>query len=81
MTPQTKYHRHWNLKVKKDGLLYYLLRKPIHWACDLKKVDASPYPYGPLVLRGKPTGWYYMSTLSVLHRWTGLVLEVEGEYD
>lgn len=76
MTTETRFHRHWNLKVKKNGLLYYLLRKPVHWSGDLKKVETSPYPYGPLIVNGKETGWWYMSTLSVLHRWTGLTLVV-----
>lgn len=52
-----------------------LLRKPVFHSRDLPRVDASPYPYCPCPLTDKnnPTCWT-MSTLSVLHRWTGLTL-------
>lgn len=49
-----------------------LLRKPRWHTTNLRRVDASPYPYGPCDLH---RGCWYISVMSVLHRWTGLTLE------
>lgn len=54
------------------------LRAPLWHCSDLPRVDASPYPYGPCPKReGACSGHrecWTLSTLGILHRWTGLTL-------
>lgn len=82
-TPRHK-HRMVRIPENKFGLaVIRLLRKQIYRTTDLVKVEASPYPYG-VVLNFKAEvapgelaqEVYYMSLLSVLHRWTGLTLDM-----
>lgn len=74
-------HRHWVIKSF-DSWWVRLLRKPL-WTVhdpDLRpKVDASPYPYGVVTEfhGGKVRECYTLTPLGVLHRWTGLTLEVK----
>ena len=67
-------HKHRHLKVKKGGLIFRVLRKPLWYTRDVDRVDASPYPYGLSESRG-----YYLSLLGVLHRWTGLTLDTRSK--
>lgn len=82
MTPptlRTPRHKHRTVKVpdNKFGLaVIRVLRKPRYWTSDRTKVDASPYPYGVRMIFGMET--YYLSALSVLHRWFGLTLDMRS---
>lgn len=80
-------HKHRTLRVRKDGIRYGVLTKPrrhitvvpgtpAYWA-----LEKSPYPYGPCgAHRWTPDRQcYYLSLLSILHRWTGLTLYFEDE--
>ena len=74
-------HKHRVVRVKPDGWVLRALTKPLYWVCDpdeLPRVDASRYPYGEKkrFLGGKAYTCWYLSALSILHRWTGLTLEV-----
>ena len=73
-------HKHRIVTVR-SGRVGRLVRRalstPLVHRTDLEQVDASPYPYGPCANeyhnnRGRDC--YYLSLLSVLHRWTGLTL-------
>lgn len=57
----------------------YLLRKPVYYQHDIDRVDASPYPYGEKTryVGGVRRPVWYLSTLSILHRWTGLAVYVK----
>lgn len=57
--------------VRWQKRLLRFLTKPRYWTNDRRKADLSPYPYGV------DRDCYYLSILSVLHRWTGLTLKVE----
>jgi hypothetical protein len=79
----TEGHTHRTVTVTKGGLLYRLLTRPLWTTTNLRRVDPSPYPYGVLPERPstrpmppQPTR-YYLSALSILHRWTGLTLYYE----
>lgn len=69
-------HKHWTIKVKQDSRIVRFMRKPRLLTDNVRRVDRSPYPYGILVPPRDRHTWYYLSILSVLHRWTGLELEV-----
>jgi hypothetical protein len=73
MTPG---HSHRQVRVSRNGLVHRLLTAPLYCTGNLRKVDRSPYPYGPCV---EHTGHWYLSTLSVLHRWSGLALWLPDE--
>lgn len=71
-------HKHRHLRVRSwDTPLVRVLRRPLWHRSDTNRVDASPYPYGvcPQTDQGAPT-CYTLSLLGILHRWTGLTLEV-----
>lgn len=71
-------HKHRHLKVKKNGRLHRVLTKPLLMSTDLKHVEASAYPYGPVFPQmGMQCPVWYLSALSILHRWTGLTLETK----
>lgn len=76
----TEGHKHRMVHVYDDSRLLRLLRKPLIHNTSLRKVDASPYPYGPCYHHGySVTGrndCYYLSGLSLLHRWFGLTFVV-----
>lgn len=83
----TEGHVHRVVPVKRDGLIHRVLTKPLIYSGDLARIDASPYPWGPdYTSRYTGSTWgpvdhtkwtrYYLSTLSILHRWTGLTLEL-----
>ncbi len=55
-----------------------ILTLPVYWTDDMDKADKSPYPYGPGCDQPRGYGWY-LSTLSILHRWTGLTLETKDD--
>lgn len=70
-------HRHRTVKIRNQGLLRFL-RTSLYQTTDRAKVDRSPYPYGVMVdlSADNPLGEiYYLSVLSVLHRWTGLTID------
>lgn len=85
----TEGHTHRTVTVTKGGLAYRLLTKPLwhtrttdHDAsrAKLDRIDRSPYPYGPCPNPDHSTTsvhCWYLSALSVLHRWTGLTLYFE----
>ncbi len=90
MTPG---HKHRTVKVKKGGLIHRTLTYPLKTSTDLERVEESPYPWGPVAKRepispgpGKkphpvppqPDAWY-LSGLSILHRWTGFTLKVDDQ--
>jgi len=77
----TEGHKHRLVTVRKDGLVYRVLRWPLLHTRNLDRADRSPYPYGPCPKResaclGHNECWT-LSTLSILHRWTGLTLSYE----
>jgi hypothetical protein len=75
----TEGHKHRTVRVRKGGLIHRLLCKPLYWTDDRAKVDASPYPYGVYQYVSTDREVYWLSALSILHRWTGLTLEVKKE--
>lgn len=84
----TEGHKHRIVTVPSWGVWYVrALRWPFFHTRDQNRAERSPYPYGPCPKREGPcTGHvdcWTMSTLSVLHRWTGLTLYVgpPGEQD
>lgn len=71
-------HKHRVVRVRRGGRWTGFLIKPRYKTKDKKRVDSSPYPYGCLFTPpNTPDQIYYLSILGVLHRWTGLTLEVE----
>lgn len=79
-------HKHRHVRVKKDGLAVRVLCAPLFTTTNFERIDASPYPYGPTdeeaFRAGERDQPFYLSILSILHRWTGLTLEYdtsEGE--
>lgn len=92
-------HKHRMLHVHRHWLLTRLLSHPLVFSDDLERVDASPYPWGPIAGPGEdaplmpggvpapkhlrwhtdPPGHWYLSALSVLHRWTGLTLVIPDD--
>jgi hypothetical protein len=52
------------------------LRRPLYHSTDYAAVDRSPYPYGPCAKHGHFC--WALTPLGILHRWTGLTLEVKG---
>ena len=72
-------HKH-RLLALRSPRLHRLLTEPRWRTEDADRVDRSPYPYGVMPSPyGGDKGWYYLSILSVLHRWTGLTIIREGE--
>lgn len=71
-------HRHRMVTVRSPALWWVrLIRRPIHHSTSVEHVDWSPYPYCPCVRHGATMAdgpCWTMSTLSFLHRWTGLTL-------
>lgn len=78
-------HKHWIVTVPSwDTWYVHALRYPLlHFTATpgtprYEQIDASPYPYGPCPNRdgaclGHRECWT-LSTLAILHRWTGLTL-------
>lgn len=76
----TNGHKHREVKVRYPFRWYVrLLQKPLVVSRNLPMVDKSPYPWGPMPadehVELPPA--YYLSTLSILHRWTGLTLRFD----
>lgn len=83
-------HKHRHIVVPSwDRWYVRLLRKPlIHHKTlthnQYKRIDESPYPYGPCAKHGNrrtdplATCWC-LSPLGILHRWTGLTLVTRDE--
>jgi hypothetical protein len=67
----TEGHRYREVPVSRDSLLARVFTRPVWHTRNLPRVDASPYPYGPCP---GVIGCWYLSPLSILHRWTGLTL-------
>lgn len=74
-------HKHREVRINPNthvgGAVRAFLCKPRYHTTDVPKVDASPYPYGMCRDHWSDNGvitCYYLSILSVLHRWTGLTL-------
>lgn len=88
MTPG---HKHWNVRVRRGGIVHRLLTRPVIRTTNLPRVEASPYPYGILLdgeiqpdpppVEPDPSEVYYLSVLSILHRWTGLCLRLPKDGD
>lgn len=90
MTAETRWHRHWEVRIdpstRVGGAVLAWLRKPRYhtrttvYAASRPKLDRigrSPYPYGPCRESGHNTAsvqCWYLSVLSVLHRWTGFTV-------
>lgn len=70
-------HRHRLVLVKNRSawwvraLRYGIWHSMWFGGSDFDKIDASPYPYGPCPLHEQ---CYYLSGVSILHRWTGFTL-------
>lgn len=85
----TEGHTHHTVTVRKGGLLYRALTRPLlhtrttdhdETSRKLDRIDRSPYPYGPCPNPDHSTAsvhCWYLSALSILHRWTGLTLYYE----
>lgn len=78
MTQQTRLHKHWGVTVRSERLMEFL-RKPRWWTTDVARVDRSPYPYGVMMGNEPVEEIYYLSVLSVLHRWTGFSIRWDGK--
>lgn len=67
-------HKHRQITVENSRLRKFLT-EPRWWTEDVDRVDRSPYPYG-VVPSPYGADWdlYYLSILSVLHRWAGLTI-------
>jgi hypothetical protein len=76
----TEGHKHREVRATRGSLPVRLLTRPLWWTTNTARADASPYPYGVVTTAGGfarpdgPTERYYLSALSILHRWTGLTL-------
>ena len=74
-------HKHRHLHVSSfDTWWVRLLRRPVYAIHDpdlFPRVDTSPYPYREVKhFHGShPQTCWELTSLSVLHRWTGLVLD------
>lgn len=79
MTPG---HKHRTLAVQDGRRLVRFLRRPRWSTRDARRVNRSPYPYGVNPSTNHLVDeTYYLSILGVLHRWTGLTLEVGPRHD
>lgn len=86
MTKQTRLHKHWAVTVRSERLMEFL-RKPRWWTTDAARVDRSPYPYGVRTgaeiktrhVSPPAPDHFYLSILSVLHRWTGFSIRWGGK--
>lgn len=80
-------HKHRVVRIRKGSRLHVLLTQPLVWSHeDLSRVDNSPYPWGPsneALFQRDPAAPqpFYLSALSILHRWTGLTLQPEEKTD
>lgn len=72
-------HKHRIVRTKRNSPLARLLLKPIYHTHDLRRVSQSPYPYAPCPDKWHISACWYLSGLSILHRWFGLTLEVPDE--
>lgn len=71
-------HKHRHVKIRQGSRLHAFLTKPRYYSVDMAQIMASPYPYGPVYPeRGYGCPVWYLSILSVLHRWTGLTIEAK----
>jgi hypothetical protein len=82
----TEGHKHRELRVRKGGLIQRALTRPLYHTrttdydasrAKFDRIDRSPYPYGPCQNPDHSTAsvhCWYLSALSILHRWTGLTL-------
>lgn len=72
-------HKHRVVRTRAGSRLYRVLRKPRYVTTNQRRVERSPYPYSPLPSRERVVepDRYYLSLLGILHRWTGLTLEVK----
>jgi len=82
----TEGHKHRHVMVPSWDVWYVrLLRVQLIHRRDVEAVDKSPYPYGmcrekcPPGCQGRHGPCYALSPLGILHRWTGLTLEVQTE--
>lgn len=76
MTPQTKWHRHWNVRTARGSWLHRFLTKR-RWHCwDEKKVMRSRFVYSQPFPERLPEV-YGLSILGILHGLTGLTLDVK----
>jgi hypothetical protein len=77
----TEGHRHRIVSVPSWDVWYArALRWPLLHSTNQRRVERSSYPYGPCTKRegsclGHRECWT-LSTLGILHRWTGLTLLV-----
>ena len=79
-------HKHRMITVSRNGLIRRVLTRPLlHTLGHNEQVETSPYPYGPCPKREGPCyshhDCWYLSALSILHRWTGLTLYYENPPD
>lgn len=82
MTTETRWHRHWHIRVPKNrlGQWFFLdfLRKPRWLSVDRAKVEKSIFAWGVRSMRRGDT-LYSLSLLGVLHGLTGLTLYWEDK--
>lgn len=80
MAEETRWHRHWEIKVHTKGRIYRFLRKPRWFTTNEAKVDKSRLVWRGFIVkemgdtRAKATFIYGLSLLGVLHGLTGVVL-------
>lgn len=80
MTDQTRFHRHWTLKVGPRAARF--LRKPRRHTYNHDKAEQSRFVWGPCPMHPEHNGLfqcYTLSILGVLHALTGVVLEWPDE--
>lgn len=70
-------HAHRHVRVPHTRVWYVrALRAPLVHVRNRARVEASPYPYGECPYSPRPVACWTLSALGILHRWTGLTLEV-----
>jgi hypothetical protein len=82
MTDGGRWHKHRMLHVKSldawwivNWLQFPLIHKPARTTREWRKVENSPYPYGPCYpTMGLESPCWVLTPLGILHRWTGLTL-------
>ena len=75
MTPQTRFHRHWQLPVRKGSLVYKVLRYPLT-TTTFEKASKSRLVWGAESMDSKV---WSLSLLGLLHTATGLTLTIKPE--